>query len=90
MAVVAAGLLLSLDNVNTVSAQRGDLTSRSESKGAAKVARPDMLAVALNFGSTSEYTVFGAKGVRGDGASVTGKSGTGSGRSLAWRERQRP
>ncbi|CAN5408760.1 hypothetical protein BH20ACI2_BH20ACI2_14390 [soil metagenome] len=70
----AAGLFMVFDQA-TVSAQKGDLSSRAESKS--KVARADQLAVALNFGSASEYTVFGAKGVRGDGAGVSGKSGSG-------------
>ncbi len=76
-AVMATGFYLMTDTT-TVSAQKGDRASRGESsKG--KVARPDMLAVALNMRSATDYTVFGQKGIRGDGAnSLSGKSGTGA------------
>jgi hypothetical protein len=73
LAVVATGLYLMSDS-HVASAQ----TSRGGSKGSAKVARPDMLAVALNFGSAEQYTVFGAKGIRGDASGVSGRTATGT------------
>ena len=75
LAVAASGLFL-LSDSTIVSAQKGDLASRGENKG--KLARADQLAFALRFGTSGEYTVFGAKGIRGNGATIEGKSGTGS------------
>src|SRR5687768_1408370 len=73
-AMVATGLFLMSDN--TASAQRGDVAERSGGNKA-EVARADMLDFALRLGVAADYTVFGAKGVRGEGAAVSGKSGSG-------------
>jgi hypothetical protein len=73
-AMTAVGLFFFSDNL-IASAQIGDLVRRAENK--TKVARADQLAFALRLGASSDYTVFGAKGVRGDRAAVIGKLGTG-------------
>ena len=75
LAVTASGLYFLSDSTVAL-AQKGDIASRGETKG--KIARADQLAFALRLGSASDYTVFGAKGVRNDGATITGKSGAGS------------
>ena len=72
--LIAAGLFF-INDSTLVSAQKGERAGRGGKK--AEVARADMLDFALRLGTSADYTVFGAKGVRGDGASVTGKSGSG-------------
>ncbi len=70
-AVFAIGIYLMSDSTS-VSAQYGENAQRSTT------ARADMLAFALNMRSVGDHTVFGQKGIRGDGASnLHGKSATG-------------
>src|SRR5687768_13806571 len=70
--LIAASALLWLSDIAGVSAQRGDASSHT----ASNVARADQLDFALRFGTAADYTVYGAKGVRGGGRSE-GKKGSG-------------
>ena len=71
---VAAGLFW-LSEDSPASAQERDLVGRRDNK--VNIARADQLAFALRLGTAADYTVFGAKGVKGDRASVEGKLGSG-------------
>ncbi len=71
IAVVGVFTLSDFNSSGTVSAQRDN----SQPRNAAKVARPDMYAIAFDFGSAAEFAVFADKGLAEGNSRINGKSG---------------